>query len=408
MLPQSPERGSTGARQAFALRVTRVGAAATAQAHIFWAEDLAAAMAAAMAEGWQVQGLASEASTPDASKRRGLALPLFTQQLLALLEAGLTLPEALGALVQKETEAGAAAQLRGLLDELQQGRPLSHALEQAAFPPVYVALVRAAETTGELTGALRRMLEHLQQVGRVRKVVASAALYPAMLVGVGLLVLMFLIGYVVPRFATVYEGNGQALPAATEGFLALGRWIHDHAALAAGAGLTVLTGIGLTARRLGLGGMLALAAKLLPGSARRAAEFRSARFMRSVGLLLEAGLPLPRAMAMSADLLGVDQQSALQAVQQAVQQGRTFSDAMGSQGLAGPVALSLLRVGERSGQQSAMLLRAAQFAEAELEQWIERASRLLEPLLMLFIGAVVGGVVVLMYLPIFDLAGALN
>ena len=147
---------------------------------------------------------------------------------------------------------------------------------------------------------------------------------------------------------------------------------------------------------------------MLPWLAAKAKEFRLARFFRAVSLLLAAGISLPRALGMVSGLLSPSQQPGLARARLAVEQGQSLSEALMGAGLASPVAESLIKVGERSGQLADMLERTARFQDDDFARWVDWASRLLEPLLMALIGLVVGAVVVLMYMPIFDLAGSLQ
>jgi general secretion pathway protein F len=146
----------------------------------------------------------------------------------------------------------------------------------------------------------------------------------------------------------------------------------------------------------------------LPLLSQQADAFRLARFYRAVSLLLTAGIPLSRALEMVAGLLNSAQQQALARSRLAIEEGQPLSMALAAQGLSTPVADSLIKVGERSGQMAQMLERTASFADDEFSRWVDWASRLLEPILMTVIGVVIGAVVVLMYLPIFELAGSLQ
>jgi len=146
----------------------------------------------------------------------------------------------------------------------------------------------------------------------------------------------------------------------------------------------------------------------IPWLARKSLEFRLARFYRAVSLLLSAGIALPRAMGMVDGLLGSAHRASLSRARSMVEQGQSLSAALLAEHLASPVAESLIKVGERSGQLAPMLERTARFHDDELARWIDWASRLLEPLLMLLLGIVIGGVVVLLYMPIFELAGSLQ
>lgn len=377
--------------------------------------DEQAALRQARAQGWRVLGvdLLQASSTPDTQALESgprLSLLLFSQELLALLEAGLTLPEALAALVAKERGGAARQLLRQVLSELEVGRNFSDVLEGLAdhFPPIYVATVRASERTGDLPQALRRYVAYQQQFDELRKKLISAAIYPAMLLIVGSFVTLFLLGYVVPRFSVVYESAGQDMPWLSMLLLQFGKALYAHWAVGLALLVGLLTGIGLLlARPEGRGWLLDLVLRV-PVLARQTREFRLARFYRALGLLLVSGISLPRAMGMVRGLLGSEQQTQLQDCLTAVTQGRMFSEALIEAGLANPIAESLIKVGERSGQLAEMLERSAQFADDEFARWVDWASRLLEPLLMTLIGAVIGTVVVLMYMPIFDMANSLQ
>ncbi len=377
--------------------------------------DAHAAMRQARARGWRVLGVEAPPSSQLASSSTGpsgprLSLLLFSQELLALLSAGLTLPEALAALVAKERSAAARQVLQAVLDGLEVGRNFSDVLETlpAHFPPIYVATMRAAERTGDLPQALRRYVGYQQQFEALRKKLVSAAIYPAMLLIVGTFVMLFLLGYVVPRFSIVYESAGQDMPWLSMLLLEFGKTLYAHWALALAAVLGVIAGIGLLLARAPGRAWLLERVLRVPVLARKAQEFRLARFYRALGLLLVSGVSLPRALGMVRGLLDGGQQQRLQDCLTAVTQGRMFSDALISAGLVNPIAESLIKVGERSGQLAEMLERSAQFADDEFARWVDWASRLLEPLLMTLIGAVIGTVVVLMYMPIFDMANSLQ
>jgi general secretion pathway protein F len=365
------------------------------------------------ARGFRVVEVASAASVVPVDAPKGTErfdLLLFNQELHALLQAGLNLTEALDTLQAKERQAGARSVLSRMLQTLREGRSFSDVLGAMPqhFPEVFVATVRASERTGDLPQALLRFIAYQAQFDTIRKKLVSAAIYPAMLLVVGGLVTLFLLGYVVPKFAVVYESSGRELPWMSAALLSFGRVIHNHWHIALACLVLGLLALGgLVFRPQGRSWLLAQVLKL-PFLARRADEFRLARFYRAVSLLLAAGIPLARAMGMVTGLLSGAQQTRLIRCQRAVEQGQSLSVALVASSLAHPVAESLVRVGERSGQMAQMLERTAQFVDDDFARWVDWSSRLLEPVLMVVIGVVIGVVVVLMYLPIFDLAGSLQ
>lgn len=337
-------------------------------------------------------------------------LLLFSQELLALLDAGLNLTEALTTLHAKERQMSARAVLEVVLRALREGRSFSDVLASLPgdFPEVYVATVRASERTGDLPQALARYIAYQLQFEAIRKKLVSAAIYPAMLLIVGGFVTLFLLGYVVPRFSSVYESSGRELPWHSNLLLGFGRLIYDNWQLAAIGALASLVALAWGLGQAGVRTWLLEKALRLPWLAARVDEFRLARFYRAVSLLLASGIALPRAIGMVTGLLGPAQRLRLAQCRSAVEQGQSLSTALVRGGLASPVAESLIKVGERSGQMAEMLERTALFADEEFARWVDWASRLLEPILMTVIGVVIGTVVVLMYLPIFDLAGSLQ
>lgn len=337
-------------------------------------------------------------------------LLLFCQELLALLDAGLNLTEALTTLLAKERQLAVRAVLAEVLQVLREGRNFSDVLaaHPGHFPDVFVATVRASERTGDMPQALARYIAYQIQFDTIRKKLVSAAIYPAMLLVVGGFVTLFLLGYVVPRFASVYESSGREMPWLSALLLSFGTVIYHHWQLALVGLLAVFSllvwGVSQPAGRA----WLLERVLRLPWLSAKANEFRLARFYRAVGLLLASGISLPRAMGMVTGLLGSHQHAGLTQCRQAVEQGQSLSVALVGSGLATPVAESLIKVGERSGQMAEMLERTARFADDDFARWVDWASRLLEPILMTVIGLVIGTVVVLMYLPIFDLVGSLQ
>ncbi len=367
----------------------------------------------AVARGFRVlaiERVANGAPATEALAGGRFPLLLFSQELLALTDAGLNLSEALTTLHAKERQASVHVVLGAMLQSLREGRSFSDVLAQwpQHFPDVYVATVRAAERTGDLPQALTRYIAYQLQFEAVRKKLVAAAIYPAMLLIVGGLVTLFLLGYVVPRFSVLYESSGRELPSMSALLLQAGKAIYNHGQLAliglAVVAATVVWGVG---RQEGRTWLLNQVLKT-PWLAAKAQEFRLARFYRAVSLLLAAGISLPRAMGMVTKLLAAGQQAQLADCRLAVERGHSLSTALVAAGLASPVAESLLKVGERSGQLAEMLERTARFADEDFARWIDWASRLLEPVLMTVIGLVIGTVVVLMYMPIFELAGSLQ
>src|SRR3954466_4090142 len=206
--------------------------------------DPGGAVQQAEGRGYTVLSVKRRASL---SWSRGPRFPveLFSQELLVLLQAGLPLVDSIETLAQKERRAGRVSDVGAALERLsgilRQGLPFSAALEQLphAFPPLYVATVRAAERTSDLGAALGRYVAYAQQLDAIKKRLVNASIYPALLMGVGGLVTLFLMFYVVPRFSHIYEERASDLPVFSKVLLAWGKVVEGNAAVT----LIVLTGL---------------------------------------------------------------------------------------------------------------------------------------------------------------------
>ena len=342
--------------------------------------------------------------------RERFPVALFSQELIALLDAGLPLLEAIETLGEKERAPAARNALSSLALTLREGRPFSSALEKLGdtFPPLYVATVRAAERTSDLQPALARYVAYQAQVEALRRRVVHASIYPALLVGVGALVSFFLLLYVVPRFSLIYEDRAVDLPLLSRLLLSWGQLVEHHG-MAIIIALLCALGAAIWALRLPAvrSGTLNLLWRL-PGAGERMKLYQLARFYRTIGMLLRGGMPVVASLQLGAELLHPALRSRLQTATRAIREGRPVSESMEANGLTTPVALRLLAVGEHGGDMGEMMERIAAFHDDEMARWVDWLTRLVEPLLMAAIGLVIGAIVILMYMPIFELAGAIT
>ncbi|MFY9316397.1 MAG: type II secretion system F family protein [Burkholderiales bacterium] len=374
------------------------------------AADEAAAREAARRQGYEVLAVGGSSDRFRLRRRSDFPTDLFAVELLALLEAGLNAVEALQTLAEKEPGGENSQVLRALLDALYRGESLSQAVARAprAFPPLFVATIRSSERTGNLNEALRRYIAYQEELDKVRRKVVSALLYPAILLVVGALVLAFLLFYVVPRFARVYEDMSAELPLFSSILLAVGRWIDSNGLAAAAILLAALWGAVYALSRDDLRAALARRLWRLPALGERMMIYQLARFYRTVGMLLLAGVPALRSFEMVAGLLGPHLRLRLQRASELIGEGNSMSSALTATGLATPVATRMLAVGERAGRMGELMERIARFYDSETARAVDAFTRVFEPLLMTVLGLAVGLVVVLMYMPIFELAGSLR
>ena len=390
-------------------RLTVLDAGRSVAIHELDAVDEADARRQAIARGLRV--IALEASSRLAPIGRAkLGLTQFSNELIALLEAGLSLVEAIDALTEKERDDAIRNVLESIRRRLYEGQSLSVALSEApgSFPPLYVATVRASERSGAIPEALRRFVAYQEQIDVLKKRLINASIYPAVLLGAGTLVVLFLVGFVVPRFAGIYEDIGGELPLASRILMNWGKLLAAH-----GTGVLIgfIVFVVLTGRavmrpefRMAVGRMIAR----IPAVGHQLELYQLARLYRTVGMLLRGGLPVVQAFEMTRGLLAAGSQPRLAAATRAIREGKSLTESLAAQGLTTPVAERMLRVGERSGNMGEMMERIAAFYDEELSRWVEVATRLIEPAMMTVIGLIIGLVVVLMYFPIFELAGSIR
>ncbi len=374
------------------------------------AADVAAARKAVEDQRMKVVSLKAASSMRSQAKRGVFSLVMFSQEMLALLEAGLSLVEALEGLIEKETSPVSRSVMEALNARIREGSRLSDAIGQQPefFPTLFVGIVRAAERTSDLPQALRRYIDYQGRLDIVRSKIISSMIYPAVLFSVGGLVGLFLMTYVVPRFAAVYQGSGRKMPMMSRILMSCGEFLGNHTMLVGTALVAVVVILVSYIRRNNREGRWAQLAQRIPGIRERAHIMELSRLYLTLGMLLEGGITIVQALEMVEPAVSAETRIKLGRARAEISNGEPASYAMETHDLTTPIALRLLRVGERSGQMGAMLTRSAQFYEGESARWIERFSKMFEPILMAIIGVVIGVIIILLYMPIFDLAGSLQ
>lgn len=342
--------------------------------------------------------------------RRKLSLLLFSQELLALLKAGLGLVEALDGLAEREGSGAQRTIIARISSNLREGKRFSTALAQQSdiFPPLYIGLVRSAEDTNDLPEALARFIDYQRKVDLVKGKVVNASIYPAILFMVGSAVTLFLVTFVVPRFAVVYRDSGRTLPWMSQMLLDWGRYASEQP-LALAAQITIaLVAMALLCRQLARHGHLKALVTRVPWVGRNLRIYELSRLYLTLAMLLKGGIPVASALGVVRSVLSAGMSTALANAEEQIRAGASFSDAFEAAGLTTVISKRMLRVGERAGQLPEMLAQAAQFYDGDIERFLDRFTRAFEPLLMALIGGVVGLIVILLYMPIFDLAGGLQ
>ena len=339
-------------------------------------------------------------------RRNTFNLGVFNQQLHSLLEAGQNLVDSIDVLGRNDKRANHRVVYDTLLRSLRQGNQLSDAMQllPSVFPVLYVAMVRSSETTGTIGASIRRFMQYQKQVDEIRGKLTAAATYPAILLSVGGLVISFLMLYVLPRFSEVYDDAGTTRGGSVGFVQWWGAFVRNNELLAWSMVLLALAVP--VAVVLHPATRIALHRRMMasPWIGDRIKVLQLARLYRTLGMLLNSGVSVLSAMRMTRASLPVVMHASLERAVRLVSEGRPLSQVMAECDMSTEVAEQLLVAGESSGNLDDMMGRIADFYDQETAIWIDTAGRLIEPVLMLTIGLVVGAIVLLLYSPIFDLA----
>jgi general secretion pathway protein F len=342
--------------------------------------------------------------------RHGIDEEQFARDMSLMLRSGLSVMEALNT-SRERTTGSAGRSIDNLVSRLKQGESLSQALlGSGQFSAALLACVRASEVTGDLGESLERFAGNATRMRLMRGKLVSALVYPMLLIVVAFLVVVFLLVYVVPRFAMVLESTQQELPALSQALITVGHFMHDvQGPVWIGIGVVLALGAWRLWAMSRSGQMAASAlsfATRLPWLSGLVRTFGLGQMTRSAAMLTRSGIPALRALGMCRDLLTPPDRPGLDRALANASAGAPLAAALHNEALLDNLGLRVLRVAEQTGALDLALDRLSDIHETTLERQLERAGRLIEPIVMLGIGLVVGGIVVLMYLPIFQLASS--
>ncbi|MEO1079800.1 MAG: type II secretion system F family protein [Pseudomonadota bacterium] len=354
------------------------------------------------ARGLTLLSLGGEAEQA-ASSRRGARPPSrqdvlsMTAELAVLLRAGLPLDRSLKVLIDMASVPSMGALLADVLKSVKDGKALSLALEPYSdlLGRFYLSMVKSGEASGEMSAVLDRLVEHLEESKANRDSVISALIYPAILLVVAVLSVMIMLGFVVPQFETLFSDMGEALPALTRGVIAgadfVKQWFWLLILIAVGAGAWLRRWLNSDDGRRAWHQRLLT----LPLAGGIVFEFEMARFARTLGTLLGNGVPLLRAIDIAIETVGnVILREGLGALLPAVKSGQRMSAALADTRQFTPMVIQMTRVGEESGSLDAMMLELAKVFDDHVQAGVKRSLTLLEPLLILTMGAIIAIIII--------------
>jgi type IV pilus assembly protein PilC len=336
---------------------------------------------------------------------------IFNQELLALVKSGLPVLRVWELLIERAAHAGFQQVLRNVRDDIRGGSSASDALAKHPlyFPDLYVATVKAGEQSGNLPDVLQRYVAYLKLMMGLRQKVMKALSYPAFLILIGMGVIVFLLTYVMPTFVSVYGESAKALPWATQALLDVVK--HAESRLLPLGLLLMGCVLGVRAYYATPAGRLVIDRLLLklPLFGPIAVKHNTVQLTRTLGTILAGGIPLVDALQNARGAVSnrwVSQ--GLAGAVNEIREGVTLASALDRPRVLPKLAIEMLSVGEETGSLDAMLKDVAEFYEADLDTRLTQLTTWIEPALLLVMGVLVGGIVIVMYLPVFQMAGSVG
>ena len=335
-------------------------------------------------------------------------LMIFTRQLATLIDAGLPLLRGLTVLSKQERDPVLKRTINQLADSVQGGNTFSESLAQhpKIFNKLYINMVKAGELGGVLELVLNRLAEFQEKAQKIANKVKSAMAYPVIVLIIALLIMWFLLVVIVPKFETIFKdmlGN-KPLPDMTRIVIGFSRFIQEHFFIIAGSALAIFIFYNLFARtdfgRITID-RFKLKMPLLGDLLRKSAI---SRFTRTLGTLVESGVPILQALNITKDTAGnVIISDAILKVHDAVKEGESIVAPLENSGVFPPLVISMIDVGEETGQLPAMLLKIADVFDDEVDNSVAGLTAMLEPLMIVFLAIVVGSIVIALFMPLITI-----
>jgi type IV pilus assembly protein PilC len=337
-------------------------------------------------------------------------LAVFTRQFSVMIQAGLPLVQSLEILSEQQVNKGFASVLSGVRSSVESGSTLANALREypKVFDGLFTNMVEAGEAGGILDAIFQRLSGYIEKAVKLKAAVKSALIYPTSVMVIAMAVIFLLLWKVVPIFATLFAGMGVDMPLPTLVVIKLSHFVGSFAwlmVLVVGIFVYLVKRYYRTAQ-----GRLAIDALILriPVLGNVMRKIAVARFTRTLGTLLTSGVPMLEAMDITAHTSGnAVVENAILSVRKAVETGSTVVDPLRESGVFPNMVVQMVGVGEHTGGLDTMLGKVADFYEDEVDVAVADLLAAMEPMIIVFLGLVVGGIVISMYLPLFSLIGKL-
>lgn len=334
-------------------------------------------------------------------------LVIFTRQLQVMIGSGVPLVQSLEIFAEQSPTAGVKNLSSSIKLKVSEGSFLWETMQgfPKVFPKLYIALVRAGETSGSLETMLKRLSSYLEDSEKLKKQIKSAMMYPIIVISVGLIVIWAMLTFVIPKFEEMLKSSKQELPGPTQFVLDLSHFFSSNwywVVGCAGAAIFALLNFLKTNEGQALADRVSIRLPIFGNIVRKGS---TARFTRTLGTLLGSGVTLIDALEICKGAIGNKViEDAVAKAKPEVEAGKTLSSAISRYNVLPAMAIQMVSVGENTGQMDRMLDKVADFYEAEVEIAVQGLTKLIEPLIIVFLGGTVGGLLIAMYLPIFKMA----
>jgi type IV pilus assembly protein PilC len=336
-------------------------------------------------------------------------LAIFTRQLATMIDAGLPLVQSLDILAQQEEDETFQGIVRTVKNEVEAGATLAAALQKhpRIFDNLYVNLVVAAEEAGTLDVILNRLATHIEKMEALKKKIRAALVYPAMIMAVAIIVTVVLMVFVVPVFEKLFAGIGSSLPLPTQIVIGISNIFKSYLPIV--IGIVIILAIAGNRYYKTEKGRLRIDDLMLklPIFGELLRKVAISRFARTLATLVTSGVPILESLNIVAGAAGNKVvEKAIMKGRDSISEGQTISEPLAESGVFPMMVTQMIAVGETTGSLELMLTKVADFYDDEVDMAVATLSSMLEPVLMVFLGVVVGGLVISMYLPIFKMASA--
>ncbi len=333
-------------------------------------------------------------------------MAIFTRQFSTMIDAGLPLVQCLNILAE-QSESKTLRNVTGqVARHVEAGSTLADALRRhpRTFDDLFTNLVEVGEAGGILDVVLQRLAAYIEKAAALKRKVKAAMVYPCAIIGVALLVVIFMLTFVIPTFAQMFKDLGADLPLPTKVVMLLSDFVRGYILLIIAGLIGAVMALRSYYRTEGGRATIDALMLKLPVFGTLVRKVAVARFTRTLGTLVQSGVPILDGLRITARTAGnkVVEKAVLQC-RAAVTEGKTLADPLRTSGVFPPMVTQMISVGEQTGALDAMLSKIADFYDDEVDTAVSTLTSLLEPIMIVFLGVVVGGLVVAMYLPIFKL-----